>query len=195
METVVHDTLATVSVSMTQQNIVLQRERERWREDVMQEEDLRTSPKLMDRTRAETSCTSSGGKLRVERGDWPAEQQIVSRVHLSSGDDYSFTLELQWETPVTQSSVSLQWVAVLWLILEMHSAVSATCAPNDTVCTVISCTHINTHCWKSLNHEHHAFTQICQLYNVLECKAAELILQFYLLCFTQSQCDTNIHCY
>lgn len=74
---------------------VTERERERWREDVMLEEDLRTSPKLMDRTRAETSCTSSGGKLRVERGDWPAEQQIVSRVHLSSGDDYSFTLELQ----------------------------------------------------------------------------------------------------
>ena len=59
METVVHDTLAIVSVGMTQQNIMLQRER--WRDEVMQREDQRTNPKMMDRTGAETCCKSSLG--------------------------------------------------------------------------------------------------------------------------------------
>lgn len=47
----------------------------------------------------------------------------VSRVHCW-GNDNSFTSELQWDT---QSSVSLHWVVVRWLSLQMHGDGSAAC--------------------------------------------------------------------
>lgn len=82
-----HDTLATVSVGMTQQNMVLQRERKvEGRRDAG---GSLASPKLMDRTRAETSCTSSGGKSKMEKrisgkrglACRAANSFVVSRVH------------------------------------------------------------------------------------------------------------------
>lgn len=129
IETVVHDTLATVSAGMSQQNMVLQRERERgesmkgcWRRTRGLTQRWWTGRGLKQAARVLEERNEGGMKK-----NWPTQQQIVSEFPKFTG--FRRWRQFYIRAAVRNSShteLCVPAVVVRWLLLYVHGRSTTT---------------------------------------------------------------------